>query len=316
MNTKELVRIALQMEKCIDNRSYGDVLTLLSDLGKVRITSEQLETTDIVKVLYRLLKSCPDNNLKKTVKSLLAKWKKQYGKDRDMKCTEKEKVSEQSCGDSSLNICDKGVSEPENIVSGDEDSHQTLPLTSESTSLSCLPSSVRSKGVQFLLAALSKGVTDQETAADLAGKLEEHIHELHKSNNTRYRACIRSKVANLRNPKNGHLLTGLLNGSLTPGVFAGMSAAEMAGEELRQLREEYSSQGVSERQLPQGIEGTKTQIRCKRCGGSDCRVTQVSRGALFLPAWVRRGGPDEDAMTFVTCSGCGQQWYHSGWICL
>uniref|UniRef100_A0A672FFP5 TFIIS central domain-containing protein n=1 Tax=Salarias fasciatus TaxID=181472 RepID=A0A672FFP5_SALFA len=162
---------------------------------------------------------------------------------------------------------------------------------------------VRSKCVQLLLAALQPEPPDGAGAAELAGAIEQHVHQLHAHSQAKYKACMRSKVANLRNPKSAHLRRGLLAGTLSADAFARMSAEEMAGAELRRLREEYSSRGVSERQLPRGVEGTPTEkIRCKRCGGSQCTVT--------------RGGPDEDAMTFVTCSGCGQQWYHSGWICL
>ncbi|KAL6115298.1 tceanc [Pungitius sinensis] len=189
-------------------------------------------------------------------------------------------------------------------------------VSAQSQSASRGFSSVRSKCVELLLAALRHQLPDGgDEAAELAGDIERHIHELHKP--AKYKACVRSKVANLRNPKNRHLGRGLLSGSLSAEAFARMSAEEMANAELRQLREAYSSRGVSERQLPRGEEGTPTQkIRCKRCGASDCRVTQVSRGALFLPAWVRQSGPDEDAVTFVTCSACGQRWYHSGWVCL
>ncbi|XP_062417443.1 transcription elongation factor A N-terminal and central domain-containing protein [Pungitius pungitius] len=188
-------------------------------------------------------------------------------------------------------------------------------VSAQSPSTPCGLSPVRSKCVELLLAALRHQLPDGGEAAELAGDIERHIHELHKP--ARYKACVRSKVANLRNPKNGHLGRGLLSGSLSAEAFARMSAGEMANAELRQLREAYSSRGVSERQLPRGAEGTPTQkIRCRRCGASDCRVTQVSRGALFLPAWVRQSGPDEDAVTFVTCGACGQRWYHSGWVCL
>lgn len=275
MDTKEIIRIALNMEKSLEDRRYEDLLALLGDLHEAHVSAEQLETTDVVKVLYRVLKTCPDSSLKKTAKALLATWKRQYGKDRkDVKRTEEGEASTSSS-----------------------------PL-----------SPVRSKCVQLLSAALSAEHPDREKVAE---EIERHVHELHKSNAAKYKACIRSKVANLRNPKSSHLQQGLLGGLLSPEAFARMSVEEMASEELQRLREEYSSRGVSERQLPQGVEGTKTQkIRCKRCGASDCSVAQVSRGALFLPAWVRGSGPDEDAMTFVTCRGCGQQWYHSGWICL
>ncbi|XP_039997675.1 transcription elongation factor A N-terminal and central domain-containing protein [Xiphias gladius] len=343
MDAKEIVTCALQIEKVTANRSYGNIFTLLGDLDKTQITTAQLETTDIVRVLYRVLKTCSDDSVKKKVKSLLSKWKRQYSRDtRGVKCTEESKEPELSGrvsppheagdggvskqGDSHTSLAQTSDSAGENVKAAAEqkassavaeDGPQTPTFTAERASTSSDLPPVRTKCVQLLLAALRPEPPDQDMATQLAGDIEQHVHELHKSNQVKYKTSVRSKVSNLRNPKNGHLRQGLLSGSLSPEAFARMSAEEMASAELRQLREEYSSRGVSERQLPQEIEGTQTQkIRCKRCGESDCRVTQVSRGALFLPAWVRRGGPDEDAMTFVTCSQCGQQWYHSGWVCL
>lgn len=175
----------------------------------------------------------------------------------------------------------------------------------------------RAKCVQLLLAALRPEPADRDLAARLAGDIEHHVHVRHGGSPSKHKACIRSKVANLRNPRSQHLRRGLLGGALAPEAFAAMSAEEMAGEELRRLRAEHAKRGLSERQLPQAPQGAPTsKLRCGRCRGSDCRVSQVSRGALFLPAWVRPGGPDDDAVTFVTCGGCGQQWYHSGWVCL
>uniref|UniRef100_A0A3Q0RHT1 TFIIS N-terminal domain-containing protein n=1 Tax=Amphilophus citrinellus TaxID=61819 RepID=A0A3Q0RHT1_AMPCI len=82
MDAKEVVRCALQIEKFSADRSYGNIMTLLGDLEKSHVTAEQLEATDIVKVLYRLLKTCSDDSVKKTAKSLLSKWKRQYTRDR------------------------------------------------------------------------------------------------------------------------------------------------------------------------------------------------------------------------------------------
>lgn len=335
MDAKEIVHWALQIEKSSADRHYGNILTLLGDLERSHITAEQLETTDIVKVLYRLLKTCSDDSVKKTVKSLLSKWKRQYSKaTQGVKCTEESKDPELSLQHETGDV---GVSKQEDSHSRDsimenvkaEKEDQEAPSSVADVGLHSLTSAagstcassdfscVRTKCVQLLLGALRSESPDQDKAAELAGDIEQHIHELHRSNQVKYKACVRSKVANLKNPKNAHLRQGLLSGSLSPETFARMSVEEMACTQLRQLREEYSSRGVSERQLPQGVEGMQTQkIRCKRCGGSDCKVTQVSRGTLFLPAWVRQGGPDQDAMTFVTCSGCGQQWYHSSWVCL
>uniref|UniRef100_A0A8D3D5A5 Transcription elongation factor A N-terminal and central domain containing n=1 Tax=Scophthalmus maximus TaxID=52904 RepID=A0A8D3D5A5_SCOMX len=303
MDAREIIQCVRQMEKFTADRHYGDILTLLGDLDRSQVTAEQLEMTDIVKVLYMVLKTCSDGGVKKTVKGLLSKWKRQYTKEaRGGKCSGDRRVSDQggSHSGSSQAGSRQAAAEQEALSTSEKDDLRTLTSTAENTSASSDFPSVRAKCAQLLLAALSPNAPDQDAATQLAGDIEHHVHERHKSSRVKYKTCVRSKVANLRNPKNGHLCQGLLSGSLSPEAFARMSAEEMAGAELRQLREEFSSRGVSERQLPQAVEGTQTQkICCKRCGGSDCRVTQV------------RGAPDEDAMTFVTCSGCGQQWYHS-----
>uniref|UniRef100_A0A1A8G3L0 Transcription elongation factor A (SII) N-terminal and central domain containing n=1 Tax=Nothobranchius korthausae TaxID=1143690 RepID=A0A1A8G3L0_9TELE len=302
MDTKEIVHLAVQMEKLAADRSFVDIQTLLGDLDKSHITAEQLETTDLVKVLYGILKTCSDTNVRKGVKSLLSRWRKQYSCERTGGTHSDERND--PAGSSAQEDGDGGVRAPE------QQADRPLQGTSASSD------SVRTKCVHLLLAALHPEPPDQLKAEQLAEDIEKHIHDLHKTSRLKYKTCVRSKVANLRNPKSPHLCQGLLSGSLLPQDFVKMSVEDMASPELRQLREEFSSQGVSERQLPQGVEGTPTQkIHCKRCGGSDCRVTQVSRGTLFLPAWVRQGGIDQDAMTFVTCRGCGQQWYHSGWVC-
>lgn len=301
----------LQIERACTERNYRNILTLLGDLDKVAITAEQLEMTDVVKVLYRLLKTCPDDNVKRAAKTSLSRWKKQYSKDGDKQTGDNPELPCQSAE------VGAGRVHEDVSTSGGKHGLQAISQTAGGAAASCSSSSVRSKCVQLLLTSLRPEPPDKAKAAQLAGAIEQHIHERHKSNLLKYKACVRSKVANLRNPKNQHLREGLLSASLPPLRFAQMTAEEMAGAELRQLREEYSSQAVSERQLPQVVEGMLThKIRCKRCGGMDCRVTQVARGALFLPTWVRRGIPGEDAMTFVTCSGCGEQWYHSSWVCL
>uniref|UniRef100_A0A8C5ET07 Transcription elongation factor A N-terminal and central domain containing n=1 Tax=Gouania willdenowi TaxID=441366 RepID=A0A8C5ET07_GOUWI len=271
MDSKEVAHLALKIEKLRVQQSYGNIMDLLKDLDQAHIPAEQLETTDLVQVLYRLMKTSLDASVKKTVKGLLSKWRREYSKE-----TQKQKKADLKRSEASDKCSPGEPAEP--------------------------GSSVRSKCVELLFAALRPEPSDEKKAAELARDIEETLHALHSSKKVKYKVCVRSKVANLRNPNNGHLRLDLLSGSLTPVDFARMSSEEMACPELQMLRREYRSRGVSERQLPLTPEGTHTQkIRCRRCGGSECRVMQVSRG---------------DAMTFVSCSGCGQQWYHSGWNCL
>ncbi|XP_062374159.1 transcription elongation factor A N-terminal and central domain-containing protein [Sardina pilchardus] len=368
MNAKEIIHHAKELEKLHRNGNYHDILPLLSLLLDAHVSLEHLQNTDIAHVLYRLVKSCPDTNVRKTSKVLLSKWKRSYshaqihisrpihaGAPAKSKADESTELlnrptftsssnnprNELATGDvpsaketsdrrteSQIHPEDGGIAScatpgeqmtressfQESATKFGHVETPSVPITSE-----LCP--VREKCAQLLQQALTpekdpENAHTSDTLAALACNIESHIHAVHGTNMPKYKACVRSKVANLRNPKCPHLRQGLQSGRLTPEDFARMSAADMAGEDLRREREAYVAAGINECQLPRGVEGTRTRkLRCKRCQGMECRVTQISRGTLFLPAWVRQGNPGEEAMTFVTCSGCGQQWYQSGWVC-
>ncbi|KAI4882049.1 hypothetical protein NFI96_007678 [Prochilodus magdalenae] len=323
MDTKEITRHAVQIEKLQKEGNYEDVSCLLADLNRSTVTLEQLQTTDIAKTVYQLSKSCPAATVRKAAKGLLSKWKRLYGShqhktDTDRQLKERKPPEEgptsppakrECC---TLKMVDSMVSTPKKH-DGDEDSKTVSVVPPQPRSSTDSPA-LRTKCIELLLQALSPSQkTDNEDTSQLstiAQAIEQHIHAVHGQNQAKYKSSIRSRLANLRNPKNPHLRHGLLTGTLEPAVFARMSVEEMAGEELRKLRESYTAEAISEHQLPQRLEGTTTtKVRCQRCQGMDCRVTQVPRGTLFLPSWVRGGNADEDAMTFMTCVGCGEQWF-------
>ncbi|NXK55951.1 TEANC protein, partial [Chauna torquata] len=179
---------------------------------------------------------------------------------------------------------------------------------------------LRSKCTDLLYKALTDSAKDKEEPdkwLELSKEIEEHIFALHFKNDKKYKNCIRSKISNLKNPKSCYLKHNLFSGALSPKAFAEMTVMEMASDELKQLRALYTESSVQERQLPQVINGTQTnKIKCRRCEKFDCTVTMIARGTLFLPAWVRNTNPDEQMLTYVICNECGEQWYHSRWICL
>ncbi|XP_029460185.1 transcription elongation factor A N-terminal and central domain-containing protein isoform X2 [Rhinatrema bivittatum] len=196
---------------------------------------------------------------------------------------------------------------------------QSKPVRNESSleQVQIQKQALRSKCTELLCRALTDCNTGSENLQDLAKLIEEHIFAIHSGSDKKYKNCIRSKVSNLKNPKNVHLRQHLRSGALSPKAFAEMTVMEMANDELKQLRASYTESSVQEHQLPQTTTGIQTnKIKCQRCEKFDCTVTMIARGTLFLPGWVQNRNPDEEMMTFVICNGCGQKWYHSRWVSL
>ncbi|KFP36281.1 Transcription elongation factor A N-terminal and central domain-containing protein [Chlamydotis macqueenii] len=200
------------------------------------------------------------------------------------------------------------------------DNEDSKPLVNEASLQQDPMRALRCKCTGLLYKALTGSDKDAEETnkwLELSKEIEEHIFALHAKNDKKYKNCIRSKISNLKNPKSCHLKHNLFSGTLSPKAFAEMTVMEMASNELKELRALYTESSVQEHQLPQVINGTKTnKIKCRRCEKFDCTVSMIARGTLFLPGWVRNTNPDEQMLTYVICNECGEQWYHSRWICL
>ncbi|XP_053313389.1 transcription elongation factor A N-terminal and central domain-containing protein [Spea bombifrons] len=341
MNLKELTHRGSEVESLLYDRKYEDVALHLTHFENATVTIEILQNTDIVHVVYRVLKSCPQGVLKTRAKCLLSKWKASYKKshlqtsnpNEGCPACENNNVSEEDSIEVHNSRPEIGMlntlhssNEKHKQINGDSESsirqhcgeEPTLPDSGQHQKKVVVEDSVlRTRFTDLLCVALVDPTDCQEKAQNLAKEIEENIFLLHSGNDKKYRNCIRSKVSNLKNPKNHHLREQLFSGALSPKAFAEMTSMEMASEELRTLRASYTQAGVREHQLPQSVDGIQTnKVKCRKCENFDCKVTVISRGTLFLPGWVRSRNPDEEMMTFVICNKCGEQWYHSRWVCL
>ncbi|XP_055987280.1 transcription elongation factor A N-terminal and central domain-containing protein [Sorex fumeus] len=336
------------IEQLMAKGNFEDLGTPLTELQTVHMTKEHLQETHVVRAVYRVLKSCPSTAWKKKAKCLLAEWKALYKPRRSPKllCPEGNKEENSALSPEPRQEGLQGVScsdclpsaQPvalakavETVTPGNSlgqrqpkleqpQAGESLSMDQEGSELPDLTVAVRTKCTDLLYTALASSSAVQPPAAGwhpFAQEIEEHIFSRHSKNLRKYKACIRSKVANLKNPKNSHLQRNLLSGTTSPKAFADMSSLEMAHQELQQLRASYTEAGIQEHALPQVGAGTQTgKIKCRRCEQFNCKVTVIARGALFLPSWVRNANPDEEMMTYVICNECGEQWYHSKWVCL
>uniref|UniRef100_A0A2K5RGR2 Transcription elongation factor A N-terminal and central domain containing n=2 Tax=Cebus imitator TaxID=2715852 RepID=A0A2K5RGR2_CEBIM len=336
------------IEQLMSERKFEDLGNHLTELETIYVTKEHLQETNVVRVVYRVLKNCPSVALKKKAKCLLSKWKAVY-KETHFKARDSPKLlpvrgnKEENSGlshpshDETLGICSSNslssqdVAKPSEMIVPENGAIQLKPKeeyfedgdpesTGKRSSELLDPTPMRTKCIELLYSALTTSSTDQPKAdlwQNFAREIEEHVFTLYSMNIRKYKTCIRSKVANLQNPKNSHLKQNLFSGTMSPQEFAEMTVMEMANKELKQLRASYTESCIQEHYLPQVIDGTQTnKIKCRHCEKYNCKVTAIARGALFLPTWVRNSNADEQMMTYVICNECGEQWYHSNWVCL
>ncbi|XP_062983595.1 transcription elongation factor A N-terminal and central domain-containing protein [Elgaria multicarinata webbii] len=349
---KVIVTRAACIENLLSEKKYQDIVSHLAYLETVAMTIDHLQETEIARAVFRILKNCPSTVLKNKAKHLLSKWKTLYKNHYHQSIQDKPALSDNAKEDSDhLQMALEDVSSSEKLNPYEKldpaNSNSCLPsenhlkdternvqkdnaiqpaLLEHSSSVSetspCQDhtAAVRCKCSELLYEALMDSSTSNEESEKhrkIAEEIEQCIYTLHAKIDRKYKNCVRSKVSNLKNPKNSHLKHNLSIGVLSPKTFADMSVLEMAHDELKQLRASYTELSVLEHQLPQSINGTQTnKIKCRRCEKFDCTVTVIARGALFLPGWVRNTNPDEQKMTYVICNECGEQWYHSRWVCL
>lgn len=353
---KEMTHHAHQIEKLISGNNIQDIKCLLGDIENIQVTPEVLQETDLVKAVYRVLKTCPDASIRGKARRLLSAWKKLYKRSNfqgkcpeDKACdgTEKTELSNEmgqgkvkfehetdsTCRNPTQQTEDTQITTATDVIHNlltNEKAHDMKDPVTEGFVGSDQDSApkqlctlgidaVRIKCVELLFQALIGSETVDGTLVGIwqgiAKEIEQSIYAIHLKNTKKYKACIRSRISNLKDPKNPHLRQRIQLGEITPQMFAAMSVMDMASEELKHLRAFYTTSGLQNHQLPQCSEGIKTsKIRCRRCEKFNCTVTAIARGTLFIPAWVRSGKPDEQMMTFIICNECGEQWYNSGWI--
>ncbi|XP_043851866.1 transcription elongation factor A N-terminal and central domain-containing protein [Dromiciops gliroides] len=337
------------IEQLLTEKNFQDLGDHLTELETFHMNIEHLQETDIVRAVYRVLKHCPIVVFKKRAKCLLSKWKTLYKnqcfqpmnssnfylkdtkENTELVSLVQEENSPYPSQEQILEIANsnsvslpqdvaKDVERivPENSAAPEEHFGSHDPKSTGSRS-AWHEDPTRAKCVELLYGALVTCATDQQKTDcwhKLAREIEECVFALYSKNLRKYKNCIRSKVSNLKNRKNPHLQQNLFSGNLSPKEFAEMTVMEMAGDELKQLRASYTESCIQEHYLPQAADGTQTnKIKCRRCEKFNCKVTTITRGTLFLPSWVLRANPDEQMMTYVICNECGEQWYHSKWIC-
>ncbi|KAH0521270.1 Transcription elongation factor A protein 3 [Microtus ochrogaster] len=107
-----------------------------------------------------------------------------------------------------------------------------------------------------------------------------HIYQELKSTDMKYRNRVRSRISNLKDPRNPSLRQNVLSGAISPGLIAKMTAEEMASDELRELRNAMTQEAIREHQMAKTGGTTTDLLRCSKCKKKNCTYNQVGRGEV------------------------------------
>lgn len=160
--------------------------------------------------------------------------------------------------------------------------------------------SVRDKCVEMLSAALKADDDYKDYGINcdkMASEIEDHIYQELKSTDMKYRNRVRSRISNLKDPRNPGLRRNVLSGAISAGLIAKMTAEEMASDELRELRNAMTQEAIREHQMAKTGGTTTDLFQCSKCKKKNCTYNQVQTRSA-----------DEPMTTFVLCNECGNRW--------
>uniref|UniRef100_K7FVJ7 Transcription elongation factor n=1 Tax=Pelodiscus sinensis TaxID=13735 RepID=K7FVJ7_PELSI len=160
--------------------------------------------------------------------------------------------------------------------------------------------SVRDKCIEMISAALKMDDDYKQFGVNcdkMASEIEDHILCELKSTDMKYRNRVRSRISNLKDPKNPNLRKNVLNGAISPSLIARMTAEEMASDELKELRNAMTLEAIREHQMAKTGGTTTDLFQCGKCKKKNCTYNQVQTRSA-----------DEPMTTFVLCNECGNRW--------
>ncbi|ODM94916.1 Transcription elongation factor A protein 1 [Orchesella cincta] len=337
IKTKMEGLLELQPEKDkIPQVDPQSAIALLKTLTNMGVTLDVLASSKVGMIVNSLRKKFPDKEVQTLGKSLLKKWKKlievpasspdkseanakvEVGEEKSKKRKAHAPSASAGSAPKLLKIKIKEIRKPDYLkdsneipeasgtpalndkASGCNTDKKELQSSSVSPCCSSESDAVRVKCRELLLVAVKGDENYPEGSLDpqeLVEQLEDSIFKELKGTGFKYKSRIRSRIANLKDPRNPDLRVMFLEGRISPVKLSTMTAEEMASDELKSLRAQFIKESIENAQLAT-IPGTKTDLlRCGKCRKRNCTYNQLQTRSA-----------DEPMTTFVLCNSCGNRW--------
>ncbi|XP_043848153.1 transcription elongation factor A protein 3 isoform X2 [Dromiciops gliroides] len=321
---EELLRIAKKLDKMVSRKHTEGALDLLKKLNGYKMSIQLLQTTKIGIAVNGVRKHCLDKEVVALAKILIKNWKRLLDapetpkKEKSME-REKEKKKEQGVDLSdwkplgAFSPQSKSPrAEPKDRSNSSKGKVETPKTPTSPSSPTFSPSncllapcyltgdSVRDKCVEMLSAALKMDGDYKEYGVNcdkMASEIEDHIYQELKGTDMKYRNRVRSRISNLKDPRNPNLRRNVLCGAISTSLIARMTAEEMASDELKELRNAMTLEAIREHQMAKTGGTTTDLFQCNKCKKKNCTYNQVQTRSA-----------DEPMTTFVLCNECGNRW--------
>lgn len=283
-------------------------MDLLKTLQTLSINLEILTKTRIGMTVNELRKSSKDEEVIALAKTLIKNWKRFLASPApttpNNSSASKEGASNSSSASKTSSTASKSSSSKDKSSSSGSSSKDKREEKRASSSQTSFPSggmtdAVRLKCREMLTTALKMGEVPEGCAEpeEMAAELEDAIYAEFKNTDMKYKNRIRSRVANLKDPKNPGLRGNFMCGAVSAKQLAKMTPEEMASDEMKKLREKFVKEAINDAQLAT-VQGTKTDLlKCGKCKKRNCTYNQLQTRSA-----------DEPMTTFVMCNECGNRW--------
>ena len=301
-----------KLAKKLDKMSKAETVDAAAVMEQIRLlktfkmTIDVLQRTRIGVIINAVRKKTSDQECSQVARGLIKSWKKLLptdGGDNEEEGAQETNTDTNAGGQDSDRR--SSTSEKQN---GSKTTASSFSKKEVSSASSSQGDPTRSRCSNLILDALRFGAaedtkngtgveTDDDKLSTLALDLEEAIFADIRKTDDRYKNRIRSRVMNLRDKKNQQLRNAYIEGAVSPDQLAKMTPEEMASDELKALREKFTKEAITENQMAFSGGTTTTQIKCTKCGKSNCTYNQVQTRSA-----------DEPMTTFVLCNECGRRW--------
>lgn len=316
---RKVKKCCRKLDKMLNEKDYSNANEILNKLKECAIEPKVLLETKVgfkVNTLRRKCKAKKLMILESHAKNLIKSWQRVISLAEERKRKDSSEESDSDSDDSDVPIQRKPSShsrpnedragpsrsntEKRSYSTKKENSHpnkfkvRSVDSSDESQSnYAPREDDARKKGVKLIYEALKTEPTfassiKKSEIKEKAKQIERHIYDEFNHIGPKYTQRVRSRVSNLKDPKNPDLRTNVLKGTLSPRKLAIMSPEEMANDEMKALREKLNMEALVDYQIVEEHDGF---VQCPLCKAASADTAQA-----------------QPSSSMHNCGTCGHMW--------